>query len=105
MDSVFTVVINARKEEPTHQTTEMKAKNNSSSSNCNTMKIEMLIYKKFLTEGKTYIGESGTCKIWNVENDVKRISAVSKDGLGVSYRYRIGPANVETLNGNISVKN
>ena len=26
MDAVFTVVINARKEEPTHQTTEMKMK-------------------------------------------------------------------------------
>ena len=71
MSSVFTFVTNARKEEPTYQTIKMNVKNDNSSSNCSTMKIEMLISKKYLTGGKTYriVGESGTCKSWKVEND------------------------------------
>jgi hypothetical protein len=46
--------------------------------NYNTMKIEMLISKKYLTGGKTnnIVGESGTSKSWKVEKDVNKFSAV-----------------------------
>ena len=67
----------------------------------------MLISRNKLTKGKIYsiAGESGTCKSWKVQNDVSKLSSLNKDELGVSYRYKTGPSNVETLYGNISVAN